>query len=281
MQREMDNLRSERDKTLAAIRDLEMGNDELERNERLVLVWDSLTSSVAASSLLDMEIKYNRAIEEKTLLEQEVIQNQEVGEECQRLKDDIRGEAGCVQADTQMRTTKLPYCATSLRERPFPLRPRQVPMLPLWTSLGAFPGHRMFPRELNPRHLQMCLVPRTQAGTRTALTGRPPSLPGLYTPRLVSHARQLSRLYLRLLNARRLEQTRPLASLVRRPRAICQLRQLHRALHDELYRPRPRPRETRDSSSCMTSRRVSRRQTIRLGATSNATFLALLRIDPA
>jgi nuclear distribution protein NudE len=34
IQREMDNLRSERDKTLVALRDLEMGNDELERNER-------------------------------------------------------------------------------------------------------------------------------------------------------------------------------------------------------------------------------------------------------
>ena len=30
----MDNLRSERDKALVALRDLEMGNDELERNER-------------------------------------------------------------------------------------------------------------------------------------------------------------------------------------------------------------------------------------------------------
>lgn len=38
MQREMDNLRSERDKTLIALRDLEMGNDELERNERCVLL---------------------------------------------------------------------------------------------------------------------------------------------------------------------------------------------------------------------------------------------------
>lgn len=36
MQREMDNLRSERDRTLVALRDLEMGNDELERNERFV-----------------------------------------------------------------------------------------------------------------------------------------------------------------------------------------------------------------------------------------------------
>ncbi|KAK8853259.1 hypothetical protein IAR55_003961 [Kwoniella newhampshirensis] len=79
MQREMDNLRSERDKTLVALRDLEMGNDELERNER-----------VAVSSLLDLESKYNRAIEEKTLLEQEIIQKQELEEESQRLKDDMR-----------------------------------------------------------------------------------------------------------------------------------------------------------------------------------------------
>lgn len=34
MQLEMDNLRSERDKTLVAIRDLEMGNDELESMQR-------------------------------------------------------------------------------------------------------------------------------------------------------------------------------------------------------------------------------------------------------
>lgn len=49
-------------------------------------------ASVAVSSLLDMEIKYNRAIEEKTLLEQEIIVKQEVEEENQRLKDECRGE---------------------------------------------------------------------------------------------------------------------------------------------------------------------------------------------
>ncbi|WVQ74219.1 hypothetical protein IAR50_003814 [Cryptococcus sp. DSM 104548] len=79
MQREMDNLRSERDKTLVALRDLEMGNDELERNER-----------VAASSLLDMESKYNRAIEEKTLLEQDVAAKDELEAEAQRLRDEVR-----------------------------------------------------------------------------------------------------------------------------------------------------------------------------------------------
>lgn len=79
MQREMDNLRSERDRTLVALRDLEMGNDELERNER-----------VAVSSLLDLESKYNRAIEEKTLLEQDLAQKDELEAETQRLKDELR-----------------------------------------------------------------------------------------------------------------------------------------------------------------------------------------------
>jgi hypothetical protein len=48
-------------------------------------------SSVAVSSLLDLESKYNRAIEEKTLLEQEIVQKAEVEEEAQRMKDELRG----------------------------------------------------------------------------------------------------------------------------------------------------------------------------------------------
>jgi len=47
---------------------------------------------VAVSSLLDLESKYNRAIEEKTLLEQEVIHIQDLEEERQRLRDELRGE---------------------------------------------------------------------------------------------------------------------------------------------------------------------------------------------
>lgn len=47
---------------------------------------------VAVSSLLDLESKYNRAIEEKTLLEQEVVQKAEVEEEFQRMKDELRGK---------------------------------------------------------------------------------------------------------------------------------------------------------------------------------------------
>lgn len=55
-----------------------------------------------------MEIKYNRAIEEKTLLEQEVIQKQELEEECQRLKDDVRGGLLYQEStNTKTRTTRF------------------------------------------------------------------------------------------------------------------------------------------------------------------------------
>lgn len=62
------------------MRDLEMGNDDLERNERAV-----------SSSLADVEGKYGRALEEKILLEHELLDKANVEEECQRLKDEVRG----------------------------------------------------------------------------------------------------------------------------------------------------------------------------------------------
>lgn len=46
---------------------------------------------MVSSSLSDMEARYNKAIEEKTLLEQELIEKIQVEEEMQRLKDEING----------------------------------------------------------------------------------------------------------------------------------------------------------------------------------------------
>jgi hypothetical protein len=47
---------------------------------------------MVSSSLQDVESRYNRAIEEKTMLEQELIGKQQLEEEAQRLKDEIRGQ---------------------------------------------------------------------------------------------------------------------------------------------------------------------------------------------
>lgn len=80
LQREVDQLRQSHQQLKIQMRELEMGNDDLERNERAV-----------SSSLADVESKYSKALEEKILLEHELLDKANVEEECQRLKDEIRG----------------------------------------------------------------------------------------------------------------------------------------------------------------------------------------------
>lgn len=81
LQRELDRLRQEHQQVKVHLRELEMGNDDLERNERAV-----------SSSLADMENKYSRALEEKILLEHELLEKANLEEETQRLKDELRGK---------------------------------------------------------------------------------------------------------------------------------------------------------------------------------------------
>ena len=80
LQRELDKLRQEHQQLKVQLRELELGNDDLERNERAV-----------SSSLADMEAKYSRALEEKILLEHELLEKAKLEEENQRLKDELRG----------------------------------------------------------------------------------------------------------------------------------------------------------------------------------------------
>ncbi|KAF4605328.1 NADH:ubiquinone oxidoreductase [Pleurotus pulmonarius] len=79
LQRELDKLRQEHQHLKIQLRELEMGNDDLERNERAV-----------TSSLADVEAKYSKALEEKILLEHELLDKANVEEELQRLKDELR-----------------------------------------------------------------------------------------------------------------------------------------------------------------------------------------------
>ncbi|RDX52106.1 hypothetical protein OH76DRAFT_1401018 [Lentinus brumalis] len=79
LQRELDTLRQEHQKTKIQLRELEMGNDDLERNERAI-----------SSSLADVEQKYAKALEEKILLEHELLDKANVEEQCQRMKDELR-----------------------------------------------------------------------------------------------------------------------------------------------------------------------------------------------
>lgn len=59
-----------------------MGNDDLERSERAI-----------SSSLADMEQKYARVLEEKILLEHELLDKANMEEEGQRVKDELRGKS--------------------------------------------------------------------------------------------------------------------------------------------------------------------------------------------
>ncbi|KAK0245854.1 hypothetical protein EDD85DRAFT_1016894 [Armillaria nabsnona] len=79
LQRELDKLRQDYQQIKVQLRELEMGNDDLERTERAV-----------SSSLADAESKYSRALEEKILLEHELLDKANLEEQCQRLKDELR-----------------------------------------------------------------------------------------------------------------------------------------------------------------------------------------------
>jgi predicted nucleic acid-binding Zn-ribbon protein len=81
LQRELDKLRQEFQAVKVQLRDLEMGNDDLERNERAI-----------SSSLQDMEARYSKVLEEKILQEHELLQKANLEEEMQRLKDELRGD---------------------------------------------------------------------------------------------------------------------------------------------------------------------------------------------
>jgi uncharacterized phage infection (PIP) family protein YhgE len=95
LQRELDKLRQEHQSIKIQLRELEMGNDDLERNERAV-----------SSSLADVEAKYSRALEEKILLEHELLDKANLEEESQRLKDELRGEIGLRPCDNDLKSCR-------------------------------------------------------------------------------------------------------------------------------------------------------------------------------
>ncbi|KAI0673476.1 hypothetical protein C8Q78DRAFT_968772 [Trametes maxima] len=79
LQRELDKLRQDHQKIKVQLRELEMGNDDLERSERAI-----------SSSLADVEAKYARVLEEKILLEHELLDKANMEEESQRVRDELR-----------------------------------------------------------------------------------------------------------------------------------------------------------------------------------------------
>ncbi|VDB99807.1 unnamed protein product [Peniophora sp. CBMAI 1063] len=115
LQRELDQLRAEHQKIKVQLRELEMGNDDLERNERAVL-----------SSLADIEGKYSRTLEEKILLEHELLDKAHIEEESQRWKDELRdanAEIGILRdqlAAAQERASVMTFTSSSEPSPPTP-----------------------------------------------------------------------------------------------------------------------------------------------------------------
>ncbi|PWN90791.1 hypothetical protein FA10DRAFT_267229 [Acaromyces ingoldii] len=96
MNREVSTLRESHNIYKSKLRDMELDNDELENAERMI-----------ASSLQDMEQRYNKAIERTALLEEELVEKSKLEEENQRLKDELRelNEEVAVLRDTMTNQT--------------------------------------------------------------------------------------------------------------------------------------------------------------------------------
>ncbi|OLL26644.1 Nuclear distribution protein nudE 1 [Neolecta irregularis DAH-3] len=79
MQREIDALREAHRIVKDQLRDVEVSNDDMERNERVV-----------QSSLQDLQRKYNESIEQTAMLEAELAAKESLEIETQRLRDELR-----------------------------------------------------------------------------------------------------------------------------------------------------------------------------------------------
>ncbi|KAF8225069.1 hypothetical protein L208DRAFT_1409145 [Tricholoma matsutake] len=143
LQRELDKLRQEHQHTKIQLRDLEMGNDDLERNERAV-----------SSSLADMESKYSRALEEKILLEHELLEKANLEEGSQRLRDELR------DANVEISILKDQLAAISNTSAPSETTSSHVP---LHATRIAIPSDDDLLNTPPPPDLQLCdLSPSTE-----------------------------------------------------------------------------------------------------------------------
>ncbi|KAF8642358.1 hypothetical protein AX16_009627 [Volvariella volvacea WC 439] len=108
LQKELDKLRQDYQQIKVQLRELEMGNDDLERSERAV-----------TSSLVDMEAKYTKALEEKILLEHELLEKANLEEETQRLRDELR--------DANVEILILKDQLSAVASQPSPNKPELAP----------------------------------------------------------------------------------------------------------------------------------------------------------
>ncbi|RXW24734.1 hypothetical protein EST38_g1086 [Candolleomyces aberdarensis] len=153
LQRELDRLRQEYQQLKVQMRELEMGNDDLERTERAV-----------SSSLADMETKYSRVLEEKILLEQELLEKVSLEEGTQRLKDELRDaneEISMLKNRLTEATTAAEKAAADARQ----LRSRMPPPPTDNLKSGTPPDLEL--ADLSPQAESTSLIERAQSRKST------------------------------------------------------------------------------------------------------------------
>ncbi|KAF8316217.1 uncharacterized protein EI90DRAFT_3087005 [Cantharellus anzutake] len=124
LQRELEALRESNHLVKIQLRELEMGNDDLEHHERAVI-----------SSLEDLEQKYSKLLEEKILLEHELQDKAALEEGIQRVKDELR-DAQTEISVLQEKLEKAPPMESPLSDR---LGPDFNPPIPSPESLLQAP----------------------------------------------------------------------------------------------------------------------------------------------
>ncbi|KAG8946583.1 NADH:ubiquinone oxidoreductase [Tulasnella sp. 424] len=132
--------------------ELEMGNDDLERNER-----------AAAESLKELESQFNRIMEEKILLEGEVGEKRTLSEENQRLRDansDLQNEIVVLQRKVSrmpvITTTPVVTSSPLSTAAPSPVVPRDlelkdIPPSPTTSILSTSTSSRLPQRQQSLR----------------------------------------------------------------------------------------------------------------------------------
>ncbi|KAG8998251.1 NADH:ubiquinone oxidoreductase [Tulasnella sp. 427] len=161
--------------------ELEMGNDDLERNER-----------AAAESLRELETQFSRIMEEKILLEGEVGEKKTLTEENQRLKDvnsDLQNEIVVLQRKISLMPiiTSAPVAtsspistAASSPVVPRDLELKDLPPSPTVSSLTSSASSRLPQRQpsLRPQLSFSTAIPSPQPRP-SPLSARPPPSRGL------------------------------------------------------------------------------------------------------
>ncbi|KAI9025523.1 hypothetical protein DFJ74DRAFT_664596 [Hyaloraphidium curvatum] len=106
---ERDALRAQAAKDASRIRELEIGNDELE-----------MATRVAMSSIQDLQTKYNQTLERMVYLQEELDVAKEMSDDLQRMKDELR--------DANLEISVLRSRSNSANSSPGPSPHRPAPM---------------------------------------------------------------------------------------------------------------------------------------------------------